>query len=144
MSISNLEQPNNISLFCGNFTSLNGKISQQPFTTQTINIIPSTILSNYVVPNNSCLTVEVFANGYDIAGAFINSAIAYNPYLILIKNVGGTITIFGTGTNFVTAGDVGISTANVSFTSVGNTFSIIINGVNGETINWSGNITLFF
>jgi hypothetical protein len=146
MSIANLEQPNNLDIFCNTLT-INGPSSYNIFTfkTQTVGAVSSPILTNYVVANNTSLTCEIFANGYDIAGASPGSSTSLDYYDVRIKNVGGVVTVSPSSLLLLSFdSDPALNAATLSFSNIGNTFSVSAVGVAGETINWSGNISFYF
>jgi hypothetical protein len=150
MSISSLFQPNEYQLYLNNLislgntdSSLSGEFKRYTFSTQTIGTTPVNVLSNYPVPLNSSIYVEVFANGYDIAGSYVNQSTSIDNYLIRIKNVAGTVSVSGFA-NVSSDSDPNLGSASITASTSGSTFSIIVNGVVGETIKWSGRVEITY
>lgn len=123
---------------------LSSKVIRYYFTSSTVGAVASTILSNYSVPLNSCISVEVFANGFCTAGTDINSSVTYNAYLTRVVNIGGTAAASGFLINYVLDSDPGLSTVTITFTTSSSTFDIQVNGVATDSISWSGSIWIYY
>ncbi len=106
----------------------------QYWTGQTIGAV-ATVVKTFPTSTGGVYSFNTTAQGTDITS---NLAVLRNQWG-LIRNVSGTLTAVGGAlTTTVTASDTGLTTASVTYAISGTNVNVTVNGVAGETINWTG------
>lgn len=121
---------------------LSSKVRRFTFVTQTVGAVPANALTAEPIPDNTSVIVQIDANGFVSAGPASNGTIARRR-IYRVSNIGGSVTITSSFSSLKDNSPT-LNTASVQVTTILNAINVLTNGVAGQTIEWSGVITIIY
>lgn len=106
----------------------------QSWSATTVGAV-STVALTYTTISNTTITFDSTCQGFVTAGT-IGNALSRKVYG-LTKNVSGAAFLVGS-TVVVNLSDAALNAATLSYLPSGSNIQVVVNGVAGQTINWTG------